>query len=100
MTLEEQKAFFYDEGYLIVEDVVSPEELVECEEEIHKLHILAAELAANGDKRSGSFSASLMQETKSKMACPCCGRSNRRAIFPMCSKIWLHIPNSCPWFRI
>jgi len=55
MTPEEQKAFFYDQGYLVVEDVVSPEELAACEEEIHKLHVLAAELASVGDKRSGSF---------------------------------------------
>ena len=55
MTPEEQKTFFFDQGYLVVEDVVSPEELAECEVEIHKLHVMAADLAANGDKRSGSF---------------------------------------------
>jgi len=55
MTLEEQKAFFEDQGYLIVEGVVSSEALAECEEEIQKMHVLAAELAANGDKRSGHF---------------------------------------------
>ena len=55
MTPEEQKTFFFDQGYLVVEDVVSPEELAECEEEIHKLHVMAADLAADGDKRAGSF---------------------------------------------
>ena len=62
MTPEEQKAFFYDQGYLVVEGVVSPDELAECEEEIHNLHVMAADLAANGDKRSGSFSARALCE--------------------------------------
>ncbi len=55
MTQEDQKAFFYDQGYLVIEGVMSSEELAECEEEIHKLHVLAAELAARGDARSGNF---------------------------------------------
>ena len=55
MTPEEQKTFFFDQGYLVVEGVVSPEELAECEEEIRKLHVMAADLANSGDKRSGSF---------------------------------------------
>ena len=55
MTQEEQKAFFFDQGYLAVEGVVSPDELVACEEEIRKLHGLAAKLAARGDARSGHF---------------------------------------------
>jgi ectoine hydroxylase-related dioxygenase (phytanoyl-CoA dioxygenase family) len=46
MTLQEQKAFFEEHGYLIVKDLLTHEELAECHAEIHRLHQLAAELEA------------------------------------------------------
>ena len=55
MTREEQRAFFYDQGYLIVEGVVSADELGACEAEIRNLHALAAELVEQGDARAGHF---------------------------------------------
>ncbi len=49
MTLQEQKTFFEEEGYLVVENLLSPEGLVECQAEILRLHKLAAELEARGE---------------------------------------------------
>ena len=95
MTQEEQKAFFFDQGYLAVEGVVSPDELVACEEEIRKLHGLAAKLTARGDARSGHFQREPYAKDKRQDGLPCCEKSNRRAIFPRCSKIWPRIPSSC-----
>lgn len=49
MTQQAQKTFFEEEGYLVVENLLSPEELVECQVEILRLHKLAAELDAKGE---------------------------------------------------
>ena len=49
MTEQEQKTVFEEEGYLVVENLLSPEELVECQAEILRLHKLAAELEAKGE---------------------------------------------------
>ncbi len=50
MTSQEQKAFFEEEGYLVVENLLSSEELAECQTEIYRLHKLAAELDAKGER--------------------------------------------------
>lgn len=50
MNLQEQKTCFEEQGYLIVEGLLSPEEIEECQTEIHRLHKLAAELEAKGEK--------------------------------------------------
>lgn len=49
MTLQEQKTSFEEEGYLVVEHLLSSEELAECQAEILRLHKLAAELEAKGE---------------------------------------------------
>ena len=49
MTEQKQKTVFEEEGYLVVENLLSPEELVECQAEILRLHKLAAELEAKGE---------------------------------------------------
>ena len=49
MTEQEQKTVFEEEGYLVVENLLSPEELVECQAEILCLHKLAADLEAKGE---------------------------------------------------
>jgi ectoine hydroxylase-related dioxygenase (phytanoyl-CoA dioxygenase family) len=50
MILAEQKTFFEEEGYLIVENILSPEEIEECQVEIHRLHTLAAEIESGSEK--------------------------------------------------
>ena len=49
MTLQEQKTSFEEEGYLVVENLLSSEELAECQAEILRLHKFAAELEAKGE---------------------------------------------------
>ncbi len=48
-SLVEQQTSFEEEGYLIVENVLSEDELAACHEEIERLHRLSATLEAAGD---------------------------------------------------
>ncbi len=43
-TPAEQKQFFEDQGYLIVENILSPAELDECKQEMRRLHRVAADI--------------------------------------------------------
>lgn len=45
----QQRAFFEDQGYLVVENLLSPAELEECRQEIRRLHKVAADLEKTGD---------------------------------------------------
>ena len=54
-SLAEQKAFFEEEGYLVVEGVLSEDELAACRAEIERLHRLSAELESAGDPASSQF---------------------------------------------
>ena len=54
-SLAEQKAFFEEEGYLVVESVLSEDELAACRAEIERLHRLSAELESAGDPASSQF---------------------------------------------
>lgn len=54
-SLTEQMAFFEEEGYLVVEDVLSEDELAGCREEIEQLHRLSAELETAGAPESSQF---------------------------------------------
>jgi ectoine hydroxylase-related dioxygenase (phytanoyl-CoA dioxygenase family) len=49
MSPEQQKQKFEDEGYLIVEAVMSEAELASCEAEIHRLHEVTVQLEATQD---------------------------------------------------
>ncbi len=55
MTPEEQKTFFETQGYLVVEDLLSADEVAACEAEIERLHGLAADLEAREDPRVRRF---------------------------------------------
>ncbi len=50
MDLKGRKTFFEKEGYLIVEDLLSAEEVEACQAEIHKLHQFAGEQESDGEK--------------------------------------------------
>ncbi len=50
MTQQGQKDLFEEQGYLIVANLLSPEELTACQVEILRLHKLAAELEEEGEK--------------------------------------------------
>lgn len=44
-----RRAFFEREGYLVVEDLLAPQDVARCEVEIARLHRMARDLAAAGD---------------------------------------------------
>ena len=50
MELKARKAFFEKEGYLIVENLFSTEEVERCQAEIHRLHAFAAGHESAGEK--------------------------------------------------
>ena len=51
----EQLSLFEDQGYLVMENLISAEEIAECRKEIHRLHTLATEFEAKSDPRSINF---------------------------------------------
>jgi len=51
----DQLSFFETQGYLIMENLISPECVAECQEEIQRFHSLAAKFEANADPRSIDF---------------------------------------------
>jgi phytanoyl-CoA hydroxylase len=51
MTPEERRAFFEDQGYLVLEDFMTADEVATCEAEIDRLHRLVASLAADDPER-------------------------------------------------
>ena len=51
MTAEEQRAFFEDQGYLVLEDFMNAAEVDTCETEIARLHRFAGSLAADDPQR-------------------------------------------------
>ena len=55
MTPQDQKAHFDDQGYLILEGILTPEEVLECQEEVKRLHDVAATLKEAGDPDGGHF---------------------------------------------
>ena len=61
MTPKEQKAFFEEEGYLVVENLLSPEEIAACQAEIQRVHKLAVELELKGEKVTASMSKDYFQ---------------------------------------
>ena len=50
-----QKAFFYKEGYLVVEDLLSMEEIETCQSEIHRLHQFAAGQESDAEKEQADM---------------------------------------------
>lgn len=49
MNLKDQNRFFEEEGYLVIKDLLTGDELGECQAEIERLHQVAAEFEANGN---------------------------------------------------
>ena len=50
-----ERALFGEEGYLILEDLLSPEELAAAHAEVARLHGLSEELADTGDAAARHF---------------------------------------------
>src|SRR5687768_1612098 len=51
MTPQQQKAFFEDQGYLVVENVLGESELAACRDEIQRLHKFAADFEKQDPKK-------------------------------------------------
>jgi phytanoyl-CoA hydroxylase len=51
MTPDQQRVFFEDQGYLVLEDFLSAEEIATCDTEIERLHGFAATLSEDDPKR-------------------------------------------------
>lgn len=57
-----QKDFFEKEGYLVVKDLLSPEEVKACQEEIHLLHQFAAGQASDTEKERADIARRHVQQ--------------------------------------
>jgi len=55
MPPQEQKAFFADQGYLVVTNLLTPQEVEECQREIDRLHQVAAQLQRQGELAASTF---------------------------------------------
>ena len=55
MPAESQRDFFEEHGYLVIDDLLSSDELDVCRSEIARLHVLAAELEAAGKPEARQF---------------------------------------------
>jgi ectoine hydroxylase-related dioxygenase (phytanoyl-CoA dioxygenase family) len=55
MPPSERRALFEEQGYLSLEGLLGDNEVRECQEEVERLHHLAAELAERGDPAAGHF---------------------------------------------
>jgi len=55
VNLQEQKGLFAEEGYLILEDLLSPEGLAASQIEVARLHRLGEELVAENDSAARYF---------------------------------------------
>lgn len=55
MNADERKALFEEQGYLVVESILSQEEVEECQSEIRRLHEHYVELDAKSDPGAESF---------------------------------------------
>ena len=61
MELKARKAFFEKEGYLIVENLLSTEEVERCQAEIHQLHAFAAGHESDGERTRAEIARSHVQ---------------------------------------
>lgn len=55
MDSQQQRDFFADQGYLVVAEMLSKEEIADSQQEIHHLHQLAADLDAHQDPQLSHF---------------------------------------------
>jgi phytanoyl-CoA hydroxylase len=63
MPAESQRDFFEEHGYLVIDDLLSSDELDVCRSEIARLHVLAAELEAAGKPEARQFQREPHAET-------------------------------------
>lgn len=91
MNPHEQQAFFQQQGYLIVPDLLSRGEVAACQREVQHLHQLAADLAASQDPLSTHFQREPFSSAPNHNGLPVLRKiENTRALSPCFTQLAAH----------
>lgn len=91
MDPHEQQAFFEQQGYLIVPDLLSRGEVAECQREVQRLHQLAADLEASQDPLSNHFQREPFSQAPNHNGLPVLRKiENTRALSPCFTQLAAH----------
>ena len=91
MDPHEQQAFFHQQGYLIVPDLLSRGEVAECQHEVQCLHQLAADLEASQDPLSNHFQREPFSSAPNHNGLPVLRKiENTRALSPCFTQLAAH----------
>ena len=91
MDPHEQQAFFQQQGYLIVPDLLSRGEVAECQREVQRLHQLAADLEASQDPLSNHFQREPFSSAPNHNGLPVLRKiENTRALSPCFTQLAAH----------
>lgn len=91
MDPHEQQAFFQQQGYLIVPDLLSRGEVAECQREVQRLHQLAADLEASQDPLSNHFQREPFSQAPNHNGLPVLRKiENTRALSPCFTQLAAH----------
>ena len=91
MDPHEQQAFFEQQGYLIVPDLLSRGEVAECQREVQRLHQLAADLEASQDPLSNHFQREPFSSAPNHNGLPVLRKiENTRALSPCFTQLAAH----------
>lgn len=91
MDPHEQQAFFEQQGYLIVPDLLSRGEVAECQREVQRLHQLAADLEASQDPLSNHFQREPFSAASNHNGLPVLRKiENTRALSPCFTQLAAH----------
>ena len=91
MNPHEQQAFFQQQGYLIVPDLLSRGEVAACQREVQRLHQLAADLAASQDPLSTHFQREPFSSAPNHNGLPVLRKiENTRALSPCFTQLAAH----------
>ena len=91
MNPHEQQAFFEQQGYLIVPDLLNSREVAECQREIQRLHQLAADLEASQDPLSSHFQREPFSKDQNRNGRPVLRKiENTRALSPCFAQLAAH----------
>ena len=91
MDPHEQRAFFEQQGYLIVPSLLNSREVAQCQHEIQRLHQLAADLEANQDPLSSHFQREPFSKDQNRNGLPVLRKiENTRALSPCFAQLAAH----------
>ncbi len=91
MEPHQQRAFFEQQGYLIVADLLNSREVAECQREIQRLHQLAADLEARQDPLSRHFQREPFSRDQNRDGRPVLRKiENTRALSPCFAQLAAH----------